>query len=146
MLDPKKHDIMPIAEDELIAILPSGHHLSTWPHIALTDLAQEKFILMNRYTSIYQLCMTHFSLHQMNVDIRRTTRIESIFNAVSLGESVSLLAKTAFDIFPHDNTIAIPIRPLIPLFVVIAKQKYKKASHIAEQLVEYLENSPFISN
>ena len=43
-----------LADDELVTVLPVGHPLDG--PVSLSALADESFILMNRYTSVYQIC------------------------------------------------------------------------------------------
>ena len=47
----------PFTEDELVAIPPENHRLAGGPFVRLSDSAGERFIFMNSYTSVYQLCI-----------------------------------------------------------------------------------------
>lgn len=72
-----------LADDELVTVLPVGHPLDG--PVSLSALADESFILMNRYTSVYQICQALFANVPVHPQILRTGRVESIISAVAIG-------------------------------------------------------------
>ena len=76
-----------LADDELVTVLPVGHPLDG--PVSLSALADESFILMNRYTSVYQICQALFANVPVHPQILRTGRVESIISAVAIGEGVA---------------------------------------------------------
>lgn len=138
MLDPQKQVIYPVASDELVAVLPVSHPLASAPALTLKDLQDENFILMNRYTAIFQLCMEKFAKEELNLKLSRTARVESILSAVAIGEGISLLPKSNLNIFHHQDIIAVSLHPAIPLSVVLAKQKRQKSSPALNLLIQFL--------
>lgn len=123
MITSGQYMIYPLAEDELMAVLPADHSLSGTQSLKLSDLSGESFLLMNPYTSIYHLCMDCFKSCNITPHIIRTARVESILSAVSIGEGISLLAKSNFQVFHHENVVAVPLNPPVPLPVIIAAKK-----------------------
>ena len=141
MINPTQFDIYPITEDELVAVLPSNHKLSNHSKLNFTQLSYENFILMNPYTSIYQLCISQIKKSGIVANIVRTARVESILGSVALNEGVSLLPKSNFHIFHHKNLITVQLDPAIKLAVVGAKNKNKEASLALKKFIKFLNNS-----
>lgn len=124
MINSKQYDTYPIAEDELVVVLPSSHKLAAHSTLDFNLLSGENFILMNPYTSIYKLCMQQIKKYNIDANIVGTARTESIIGAVSFNEGISLLPKSNFEIFNHKNVVNIPFTNPIRLSVVIAKKKH----------------------
>lgn len=123
-----RYQYKPLAEDELVAVLPSGHPIAASyaacaRPLSLTELSNEHFILMHPYTSVYQQCMEELQKRNMDIRVIRTARAESILSAVSIGEGVSLIPKSNLHVFLHENITAIPLTPPITLSVVLAGKK-----------------------
>lgn len=141
MTDPNRHISWLLTEDELVAVLPAGHRLADAGSLTLADLAEERFLLMNRYTSIYQLCMDCFRQSGITPRVLRTGRVESIISAVAVGEGISLLPKGNFEVFHHDHVIPVPFRPSITLPVVLVRKKAKSAAPAVKELIQFLNHS-----
>lgn len=123
-----KYQYYPLAEDELVAVLPASHPLAveycnTARPISLSELANENFILMHPYTSVYLHCMEEMQKHNININVVRTARVESIISAVSIGEGVSLIPESNLNVFYHDNIVSIPLTPSARISLVLARKK-----------------------
>lgn len=128
----------PLAEDELAAVLPKNHRLCGCSALKLSDLSKERFILMNPYTSVYQLCIQILEEAGITPDIIRTGRVESIISGVALGEGVSLLAKSNFRIFHADQVKVIPLDPPQTISVVLAKLAGTSQTEAMRVFAEYM--------
>lgn len=160
----QKYKTYLLAEDELVAVLPANHPLACQPlltehtktsnsapadslapsdnfapsGIPLKALTNERFILMNRYTSIYQLCMEEFKKAGIPASsVIRTARVESIISAVAIGEGISLLAKSNFDVFHHENVVAIPLNPPVQLPVILVRKKRKGLNPSMKEFLQF---------
>lgn len=122
-----------LADDELVTVLPVGHPLDG--PVSLSALADESFILMNRYTSVYQICQELFANVQIRPQILRTGRVESIISAVAIGEGVSLLPYSNFKLFHHEHVKTLPLTPPVKLPVVIAGTKKRMNSSICQEFI-----------
>lgn len=138
MINPKQYDTYPIAEDELVVVLPSSHKLAAHSTLDFNLLSGEKFILMNPYTSIYKLCIQQIKKYNIDANIVRTARTESILGAVSFNEGISLLPKSNFEIFNHKNVVNIPFTNPIRLSVVIAKKNTRVTTPALKKLIEFI--------
>ncbi len=122
-----------LADDELVTVLPVGHPLDG--PASLSALADESFILMNRYTSVYQICQALFANVPVHPQILRTGRVESIISAVAIGEGVSLLPYSNFKLFHHEHVKTLPLTPPVKLPVVIAGMKRRINSSICQEFI-----------
>lgn len=138
MINSKQYDIYPIAEDELVVVLPYSHKLAKYKTLDFNLLSGENLILMNPYTSIYQLCIQEIKKYNIDVNIVRTARTESIIGAVVFNEGISLLPKSNFRIFHHKNIVTIPFNNPIKLSVVIAKKKTSTPAPSINKLLTFL--------
>ncbi len=138
MLDSKLHALYPLTEDNLVAVVPAGHRLAVRPSLTLEDIAEEPFLLMNRYTSIYQLCMDMFRQSGIQPHILRTARVESLLSAVAIGEGISLLAESNFNVFHHDHVTAVPLNPPVTLPVVLGRKKNRNITLAMKELISFL--------
>lgn len=136
MVDSKLCNFLPLAKDRLCVMLPDSHPFAGHSSLSVKDLADESFILMPPYTSIYQLCMNLFASAGITPRILRTGRMESIINAVSLKEGVSLFAESNFRLFQHDHLNAVPLKEAPELLIGIV---YKKAEASASAIQTFLD-------
>ena len=121
LVDPKLHHFQLLSSDRLIAVLPSGHSLSHNPDITFSQLSREKLILMPPHTSIYKLCMQNFHNEGLNPHVLRTARVESIISAVEIGEGLSILAESSYQLFERFSLTAIPLKKECRLSIGIAR-------------------------
>lgn len=138
MINSKQYDTYPIAEDELVVVLPSSHKLAAHSTLDFNLLSGENFILMNPYTSIYKLCIKQIKKYNIDANIVGTARTESIIGAVSFNEGISLLPKSNFEIFNHKNVVNIPFTNPIRLSVVIAKKNTRVTTPALKKLIEFI--------
>lgn len=139
MFDKSQFTIYQLAKDELIAAISSEHKLSQRDKLTFDDIKNENFILMNPYTSIYQLCINKLKENNIDANIIRTARTESIIGSVAINEGISLLPKSNFEVFHQKNINTISLEPQIALSVVLAKHK-KTASNIAiKEFIKFVD-------
>lgn len=138
MLSSKDYCMHVIAQDELVVVFPADHPYASQAEVTLEELSNESFILMNRYTSVFQICLDEFNKHNLSLTLIRNARVESIISAVAVGEGISLLPRNNFRIFHHDNITIRPLKPLVELPVVIAKKKKNHVSPPLNILINFL--------
>ena len=105
-------------------MLPADHPLATREKLSVTALTDQSFLLMNPYTSIYQLCMQIFQNAGIHPSILRTARVESLISAVAVNEGISLFAESNFRLFQHEGVVSVPLEESPVLRIGFA---YKKA-------------------
>lgn len=147
--------VFPLADDRLFAVLPDSEPLcrklgfsselcrelfSPCPSpLSLDTLAQMPLILMNRYTSVFQFCTGLFQSHGISPTIIRTGRVESIISAVSIGEGVSLLPGSNFEIFHHENVRLVPLKEDTAIPVVMCMKKGGHITPAQEKLINFFQ-------
>ncbi len=145
----------PLADDRLFAVLPDSEALcqkmgfspelcgelfsSCPPPLSLDSLEQVPLILMNRYTSIFQFCAGLFQSRGITANIVRTGRVESIISAVSIGEGVSLLPGSNFEIFHHENVRLVPLKEDTAIPVVMCMKKGGHITPAQEKLINFFQ-------
>lgn len=140
MAEAQKHIFVPLATDTLVAVLPEGHALARRKKLAIRELADEKFILMHSYTSIYQVCMELFRKEGIAPQILRTARMESILSAVEVGEGVSLFAKGNYQLFRNEGIRAVPLADSPALAIGIIRRRGGRQNPSAAEFVKYMRN------
>lgn len=136
LLPSGKYQTYPLAYDRLVVVMPTGHPLTAFSGITPEMLQNIPLILMNPYTSVYQLCMEAFKKASVLPLIKRTARVESILSSVSLNEGISLLPQKNLDLFHFDNIEVRPLKPDIPLSVVLALKKQAKLPAYLKDLIK----------
>ncbi len=127
-----------LAEDELVALLPLDHHLSSSHALTLHSIANEHLFLMPQYTSIYQQCIDEFMKYGIIPKTITNARTETIINAVELGKGISLMPRTNLKSFTYQHLSVISIEPHIPLNIVLAKKKEKKMTLAMKHFIDTL--------
>lgn len=140
MIDTEQYYFDAIAEDVLSVMLPSDHPLACNPVLSLRDISSERFILMHSYTSIYQLCQRLFEKAGIPAQIVRTARMESIINAVQIGEGISLFPESNFQLFQHENVVAVPLADSPKLLIGIAYKKNREMLPIFKNFLHVFAN------
>ena len=81
-------------QDQLAAVLPTGHPFASRPSIRLSDLANEEFLLLHQGTVMDALITDACAVEGFVPEVRyRGTRAENIIDLVSRGMGVSLLMR-----------------------------------------------------
>lgn len=144
MLDKTKNSSYVLANDELTLVVPRNHHLIKRDEnfnilpVKTEVLENKRIILMNPETAIYGICRECFLKAGIHPHILRTARIESIIGAVAAGEGVSLLAQNHLNVFRCDDVISIPLKPAVPVPIIIAMRKDHFYGTISRELLHYL--------
>lgn len=117
LLEGTDYKSRPLAEDELIAVLSPDHPLAARDCLEPADIAEEDFILMNPYTAVYRHCMALFAQYDIEPHILRTARVETILSSVALGDAVTLLPRSNFEIFQAGQLRLLSFREPMRLYV-----------------------------
>lgn len=144
MVSSGKYRLLPLADDILCAVFPADKDLADKLCIpekaeSLKDFAGIPFLLMNRYTSVFQLLMERFGEEGIKPRILRTARVESIISAVAVGEGASILPKSSLELFRHESIRILPLNPPINLPVVLAAKEKTLPGEAAETFIGFLE-------
>lgn len=139
--DPVKHQFHLLAKDRLIVVLPKDHPLAGRPSVTLPQISGESFLLMPPHTSIYGLCTRLFQDAGIQPVILRTARMESILDAVSIHEGISLFAEANLSLFSHPFATAVPLDPPVELSIGIAGKKGSPLSPAARIFMNFIQSA-----
>jgi DNA-binding transcriptional LysR family regulator len=106
-------DIISVLREPMVAILPSGHRLSTLPSIKISDLSAERYIIFPRRLSpgYYDAVFRAFSENGINPEVVEIAdHVQFNLSLVSMGEGVSMLA-ASIQRLRREGIVYVPIVP-----------------------------------
>ncbi|MGN0158358.1 MAG: LysR family transcriptional regulator [Brotaphodocola sp.] len=121
----EQYDCQILASDQLIVLMHADHTLAHHKVLTISDLASEPLFLMHPYTSIGQTCLRLFFEAGITPHLIRTARVESIIDAVSAKEGISLLPESTRNVFHCEDLVTIALQPAVEIPVVLACPKGK---------------------
>lgn len=100
-----------VLDDPMVVVLPAGHPLSESSSVALTDLAQERWI------AGCPRCRAHFlracSVSGFEPDIAYTTDDNlAVQSLVAAGTAVALMPKLVLSFLCHPQVVSVPVRSM----------------------------------
>lgn len=122
----------PVAEDELVALLPPGHRLARRRHVAWRDLHGERLALFSR-GSTYDLAAGTLRQHGIALDATDRLRYsESLYSLVRSGLAVGLLSRLYTYGIGEAGLKVTPLRaPAITRRIVLMVRKQPGPRHAA---------------
>jgi LysR family hydrogen peroxide-inducible transcriptional activator len=99
-------EVEPLFEEELLAVLPAGHPLSAHKTVALANLKNEPFVLLDETHclagNILSLCRQRSF---QPVAVQHTSQLATIEELVALGHGVSLIPQMARNVDSSDRRV-----------------------------------------
>lgn len=105
-------------------------HIGTLPFLSQYHLILSQYHLTS---VIHSFCDTH-------PELLRTARAESIVSAVEIGEGISLLTESSFQLFRQPSLAAVPVNGLEKLSVGIAHKKNMALTTSAECFLQFVKS------
>ena len=106
----RNYETFPVLKDELVIICGRSHPLAARKELALTDLADREFAMLNAKSEIYQqfteIC------HEQRIPIRIShiiNRHAVLFNMLRGNRLLSVLPKEMFSVREYPDLIGIPL-------------------------------------
>jgi LysR family transcriptional activator of glutamate synthase operon len=130
----------PFCTDNLVAVLPRSHSLSSAKEVNLKQLADENYLFINKGSILYDLCFKTCVNSGFEPKIIYTAhRPENIIDLVSQGMGVSLLMKRLTDYFKSPGVACINVTPEVESTICLAKLKSRKLSSAAKVFWNYIK-------
>lgn len=105
-----RFDTYPLIEDQMVALLPSGHRLASQEVVTLEDLCSDPFVLTEAGSS--ELVSRLFFAARLHPNILyRTSQLISTLAAVARGDAVTVVAESAL---PETNATQYLTKALSP--------------------------------
>lgn len=92
------------------------------------------------FLSQYHLTSVIHSFCDTHPELLRTARAESIVSAVEIGEGISLLTESNFQLFRQPSLAAVPVNGLEKLSVGIAHKKNMALTTSAECFLQFVKS------
>lgn len=110
-MDVRSLESLPLAGDELVAILPPGSPLAARAELSLAEMLDEPFVGMQHDSALLTLYRSHaIALNRMMLERVHATSFESVRACVAAGLGVSILPATA--VLPFAEQQNLVVRPL----------------------------------
>ena len=130
-------ETIPLARDELLAVLPEGHPLADRPSFPVDALCSEPFMLLEKggRTEISEI----FARHGLTPDVRFTTLDDyAIMSMVESGLGISVLPQLILKRAPY-RIVAKPLDTPAYRNIALALRSRKNASLAVKRFLGYLE-------
>ena len=130
-------------EEELFAVLPTGHPLAARKTISLADLRQQPFVLLDDTHCLSETILSFCRQRAFQpVAIQHTCQLATVEELVSLGHGVSLIPRMARNADTSDRRVYRPISAPTPTrTVVMIWNPYRFQSKRMKRLQECLRRA-----
>ena len=130
-------------EEELFAVLPTGHPLAARKTISLADLRQQPFVLLDDTHCLSETILSFCRQRAFQpVAIQHTCQLATVEELVSLGHGVSLIPRMARNADTSDRRVYRPISAPTPTrTVVMIWNPYRFQSKRMKRLQECLRRT-----
>lgn len=139
--DSRKHKTFAIYRDRLVAVLPRSHPLSGEESISLPALSQEDFLLLEKRTDLYDLCVGACKKAGFSPKVVYSgTRIENILEMVRQGMGVSLLMEAPVRYAAPRGIEIVPLSEDLFSHVTLVRLRKHYMSIAAEAFWNYVKD------
>lgn len=139
VLPDERFDVLPLAEDELVAVLPASHPLAIQTAISAKDLARQPFIRTSAGSGLY--IDAFFSNESVKpTTLFRLEQLTSIMGFVAQGVALTIAARLALP-EPPTGVVYRPLKPASPRKIALAALRFDKLSPAALAFVETAKKS-----
>ncbi|MBV6664438.1 LysR family transcriptional regulator [Pseudomonas yamanorum] len=135
VLPEERFDTFPLIEDQLVALLPSGHHLGAQPSVSLKALCGEPFILTQAGSS--ELVSRLFVGAGLQPDVRyRCSQLLSTLDTVRRGDGVTIVAELSLPESAAPDYLIKPLKPAVKRQVGLAVLDRRQSSPATLAFIE----------
>jgi DNA-binding transcriptional LysR family regulator len=130
-------ETVPLADDELLAVLPADHPLAGEPDVALTELADDPFILSSGGCA----GMIARLYEEQELSLRPAHRVREVATILAMVREdlgVSLIPSLALNA-GLDSTVALPLRPVVRRHLLLAALSRDALSPAARAFLDTVE-------
>ncbi len=139
-LDKAQYACLEITRDAFVVVLSRQHRLAARPVLALTELANENFIMFNKGTVVHELAVEACRNAGFEPSIfYASLRVESVLGLVASNAGIALMMEKVTAYHQNPQTVAIPLTETIESRLVLAWLRGKELSRPARMFVEAFE-------
>ncbi|MCO4838443.1 MAG: LysR family transcriptional regulator, partial [Oceanospirillaceae bacterium] len=130
-------DCIPLENDQLVALVPADSSLAQQASLSAKKLSQENFIMTKGGSET--LIRDWYAQSDLEPRVKHTAmQLTSIFGMIRAGMGVSIIAKMAMP-ETHPSVIAVPLSPVQPRVICMAKSDKDFNSHTAQRVWQLLQ-------
>lgn len=138
-VDPSEFRFTPICQDEVLVIVPPGHRLIGRQSIDLTELREERFILPDKQTLLYDFYLNLCERKGVEPGIVHTsTRTENIVEMVASGMGISLMMRQVVEYLKNDVIHQIELAEPVKSRLGLAWLREARLSEGARRFVSFV--------
>jgi DNA-binding transcriptional LysR family regulator len=138
--DSRRHQTFALYRDRLVAVLPRSHPLSGEAAISLPALSGEDFLLLEKRTDLYDLCVGACKKAGFSPNVVYSgTRIENILEMVGQGMGVSLLMEVPARYAAPRGVAILPLREDVSSHITLARLRRQRLSVASEAFWSYVK-------
>jgi DNA-binding transcriptional LysR family regulator len=127
VLPEERFDTFALMEDQMVALLPTGHPLAERACVELKALCNDPFILTEAGSS--EVVRRLFSAARLTPNIRyRCSQLLSTLDVVSRGEAVTVVSEGSLPTMENPGFVVRPLSPRVPRQIGLAVLDSRQAS------------------
>jgi DNA-binding transcriptional LysR family regulator len=127
VLPQERFDTFALIQDQMVALLPTGHPLSGRDSVSLSDLCNDPFVLTEAGSS--ELVSRLFSAAQLTPNIRyRCSQLLSTLDTVARGDALTLVAEGSLPDAADSHHVKKPLTPVVTRQVGLAVLDRRQSS------------------
>lgn len=127
VLPEERFDTFALMEDQMVALLPTGHPLAERACVELKALCNDPFILTEAGSS--EVVRRLFSAARLTPNIRyRCSQLLSTLDVVSRGEAVTVVSEGSLPTMENSGFVVRPLSPRVPRQIGLAVLDSRQAS------------------
>lgn len=137
-LCPDKYEWVPLVRDEIVVICPSTHPLSRAHRIAIKELRDERFVLMDEHSAIHKLFIDECHAADFAPNVVFThARHEPLLSAVQRQLGITVLPQKLSYCKSNTSLVRIPLEHPLYTDIGLVHPKGQRLTPWAEKLVEF---------
>ncbi|NLU23555.1 MAG: LysR family transcriptional regulator [Clostridiales bacterium] len=127
--------------DTMVAVLPEDHRLAGAPTIALSDLKNDVFLLLDENTMMYRICLDACASAGFTPQMAyKGHRPENIIGLVARGMGVSLLMRRQADFYKNPGIVCPELSERIVSRVSLIREPGRPITPPIQTFISFLEN------
>lgn len=131
----RQYRTIPLASDEVAAVLPENHPYASRPKISLRELKNESFFLSNPHSTSYSYCKQLLIKNHISTENVHTSEINQILQVVRDGQGTALLPISSLNVAKAKGITAVPLEPRAALSVVLAFRRDRNQNEYLASLI-----------
>ena len=137
----KKYDILPLVTESCVLVCSKKHPLAKRNSISLKELKNEKFLFLDKQSTVYHICYKACTEAGFTPNVRSTlTRHVPLLRMASENLGISIMPSNLVDLSDASSYVCIPLKEEITTTIALLKLKDKSLSPYEEAFMKAFED------